>query len=831
MRRATIPQRIISIAMSASLVVGMCPMPALAADADSEEAVVVEEAASQEEEELDGADPALDQVAEGEEAATAGEDDENATEAPDEDATSADGAVESKDGDAEDDAVAGAEPELIAQQDEAIDGTEPGDNLEATGTESTTGSCGAKATWSYDAESKTLTIAGTGAMSDYEGVLNGEERPWDGFDIDEIIIKDGITYIGKCAFRGLNSITIEIPASVTSIGEDGISTVTVRAYDGTYAEEYANDLGLTFESLGKLEIDLATCDVTLDQTEYAYTGDEIKPQITVVHGDKELVPGTDYTYKYENNLLPGEATVTINAKADSDYVGSTTATFTILQLENKVSFKKKTTTVKASTAAQTVDAKATATGGTIAYASSNSNVKVSKDGAVTIPAWFAGTVTITATATDPDGIYAKASEKMTITVNTIDNKITTSAGSYTKTVSASAQTFSLGTKRNGSGKISYKSSTSYVKVASDGKVTIVRNYVGKATITISVAKQGIYNAATKTVTVTVNPARVVLSRVVNTAVNRATVTWRKTAGAGGYQIQYSVYKNFSTAGTVNVASGNTLTRALTSLVKGRRYYVRVRAFRKASGTTLYGAWSAPKVVAISKGNALTLKGAPRVTSSKQVQGKEQRDVRFTAVSGASGYEVFYRVKKGSVIYPWKSAGKTTSRSKVINVMHGRTTFYSFKVRAYKKRADGTVLYSNFSAETRGEALYITPSVSTFMLDETKTSTTSVAIYVMNNGSLPLRIYSKNAKLIDRDYTSYDRNLKLVDTDALKRNMMRYKSYIDIPAGTSMTLAFHVPTGNATWYDKKSTLRFDVGYDGGSYTFFASSYYGTRYYEN
>ena len=206
-------------------------------------------------------------------------------------------------------------------------------------------------------------------------------------------------------------------------------------------------------------------------------------------------------------------------------------------------------------------------------------------------------------------------------------------------------------------------------------------------------------------------------------------------------------------------------------------------------------------------------------------------VKFGGVSGATHYQVYYQIIKGNSTSAWKLAGSTTAKSKVVKVKHGKTTFYSFKVRAYKKRADGTTIYSKYSAATNGKALYYTPSVSTLMLDETKTSTTSVVIAVTNKGVLPLRVYSSGAMLLDSDYSSYDRNLKLVDTDALDMGVLRYKSYIDIPAGTTEYLGFTVASGGATWYDKKSTLRFKVRYDDGEYIYRASNYYGTRYYAN
>ena len=79
-----------------------------------------------------------------------------------------------------------------------------------------------------------------------------------------------------------------------------------------------------------------------------------------------------------------------------------------------------------------------------------------------------------------------------------------SASNITRTASTRKQTVKINASRSGTGKITYKSNSSYVKVSSSGVVTIPKNFSGTATITISVAADKNYNAASKTITVTVN---------------------------------------------------------------------------------------------------------------------------------------------------------------------------------------------------------------------------------------------------------------------------------------------------------------------------------------
>ena len=80
------------------------------------------------------------------------------------------------------------------------------------------GSCGDNVTYVFEEATGTLTISGTGAMSDYDYYSSS---PWNSYrkNIKTVVLNDGVTSIGGCAFYlciGLTS--IEIPNSVTSIG-------------------------------------------------------------------------------------------------------------------------------------------------------------------------------------------------------------------------------------------------------------------------------------------------------------------------------------------------------------------------------------------------------------------------------------------------------------------------------------------------------------------------------------------------------------------------------------------------------------------------------------
>ena len=71
-----------------------------------------------------------------------------------------------------------------------------------------------------------------------------------------------------------------------------------------------------------------------------------------------------------------------------------------------------------------------------------------------------------------------------------------------------------------------------------------------------------------------------------------TVKWKKQkTKTNGYQIQYSLKKNFKKAKAVTVKNNKVTKKTVKKLKKKKLYYVRVRTFAKVSGKTYYSSWS------------------------------------------------------------------------------------------------------------------------------------------------------------------------------------------------------------------------------------------------
>lgn len=170
----------------------------------------------------------------------------------------------------------------------------------------------------------------------------------------------------------------------------------------------------------------------------------------------------------------------------------------------------------------------------------------------------------------------------------------------TKTASTKTQTVKLGAKAKESAKLSYKSSSKSVKVDKNGKVTIAKNFVGKATITITSKATKNYKATTKKVTVTVNPAKVKLTGVKNYKGKKLKAYWKKNTKVTGYQIQYSTSSKFKSAKTVTVKGYKSTSKTITKLTKNKKYYVRVRTYKTVSKVNYYSGWSNVKSITIKK---------------------------------------------------------------------------------------------------------------------------------------------------------------------------------------------------------------------------------------
>lgn len=80
------------------------------------------------------------------------------------------------------------------------------------------------------------------------------------------------------------------------------------------------------------------------------------------------------------------------------------------------------------------------------------------------------------------------------------------------------------------------------------------------------------------------------------------VRWRRASNATGYQIQYSRNSNMKNSKIITIKGRTTTARVIRGLSRGKRYYVRVRAYKKVQTSGVwhkyYKKWSAKKSVVV-----------------------------------------------------------------------------------------------------------------------------------------------------------------------------------------------------------------------------------------
>lgn len=294
-------------------------------------------------------------------------------------------------------------------------------------------------------------------------------------------------------------------------GEDGkipkkeidSSDIQIRKLDHAYGEPQITKA--TLQQDGKVEKICTRCpegttghiktetiymasDITLAETSYAYTGNEIKPDVTVKDSKGKVIAAENYTVTYQNNKNAGKATVTIEFKGDR-YEGKTTREFTITSTAPQATLDLHTSEVTLYTgnASNTIKIQPTVTGASqgITWNSDNAKVATVKDG--TITAVKAGKATISATA---NGITRKITvtvKNPTITVKNGKKKINSITVKKNKKATL---TVSVNPKNSGSSltKLSAKNKKIVSVTYKKGKLTIKGKKKGTVTIKIKSGK-------------------------------------------------------------------------------------------------------------------------------------------------------------------------------------------------------------------------------------------------------------------------------------------------------------------------------------------------------
>ena len=162
------------------------------------------------------------------------------------------------------------------------------------------------------------------------------------------------------------------------------------------------------------------------------------------------------------------------------------------------------------------------------------------------------------------------------------------------------KTFSIGAKSVCGAKLSYKAADKKVATISKAGKIKLKSY-GQTQITIRADAKGTYPAASKTITLTVKPVKNRITSLKSTKAKTLVVKWKKDKKASGYIIEYSTDKKFKKNVKRNVISKNkTVSKKITKLKPGKKYYVRVCTYKNSHGKKVQGDYSKVRTVKIRK---------------------------------------------------------------------------------------------------------------------------------------------------------------------------------------------------------------------------------------
>ena len=311
--------------------------------------------------------------------------------------------------------------------------------------------------------------------------------------------------------------TRETGISTTPITITAASTNTTPRAESSYTFTAEADPNLTYEIKANFhqlkDLDTYALIALPENTIYTYTGDAIKPEITVTASGVNLTAETDYTVTYADNINAGQGCITITATTTTFYTGSKTVNFDINQADVSFWFetsdgqeaKELTTTYGATFSKPVLKMSETGAADVIGVVYSVDNEEVATINTTTgeLTILKAGTVVVTAAAaedyTNKEGSNYKADPANTkasysLTINTATPTLQFSKETAEATMGAEFEAPTLTVTPEGLVPIEYESTNT--EVATVDKNTGVVTLVGGGETTIKAVFPGNENYET-----------------------------------------------------------------------------------------------------------------------------------------------------------------------------------------------------------------------------------------------------------------------------------------------------------------------------------------------
>lgn len=507
----------------------------------------------------------------------------------------------------------------------SVGGELPTDESQLSGT---IGEC----TWSFEKGSNIMFISGNGSMEQYNSYLDIPWYRWNE-NIEKVVIEEGVTVICRWAFHECKNLkAVSIADSVISIGfgafsdceslkqvsiSKNVSKIGATAFAGCKKLEkievdennvcYSSINGDLYDdwyqmelmqyALGKPETEFTIPDGVERIDMYAFAGSDNLVTVKVPKSVKEIegnafeectnlteitIPGTVekiHGFAFNNSkkltkVVYGNGIKEIEGGTFYDCEGLTAFTIpnTVTKIGNKAFYgcinMKKITIPKGVT-----EIGEYALGYYFAYYDDAVHYDKVEDFVIY---GYLGTAGEKYALDNGFKFVSIGDARKTPKITGIKSQYLASAG----------KSFNLNAKANT--KLSYTSSNKKVAVVySSGRVAV--KGVGSAVITIKASENRLYKSTVAKVKVFCAPKDFFskeVSKVKKTG-TKAKLSWKKLAGATGYNVQYATNKTFKKAKNVKVSK---TTATITGLKKGKTYYARINAYAKISGKKYSNKW-------------------------------------------------------------------------------------------------------------------------------------------------------------------------------------------------------------------------------------------------
>lgn len=428
-----------------------------------------------------------------------------------------------------------------------------------------------------------VTSVGSGAFTNTEKATT---------HIEKVKLSKGMTAIPASMFTNQKVKNVEIPEGIKTIGSRAFAGNRVGTLKISDTVEKIDDYAFWNNQMKELEIPGNV--KTIGKYAFQRTQDSIKASIdkVVLHEGLESIGKRAFYQTLTSECKSIDLPTTVKVLDAAAFEGNAKVTLISL-VEDQVNAKGDYTKVVAKGTAHEIVLVHKVTFDAGEGKADVETARTDKDGKLAeLPDAVRDGYTF-------EGWFTAAEGGDAVTADTVFDKDTTVFAHWKKNVVSATPNVKLSTSTytyNG------KVKTPGVKVSVNGTVLTKDNYsvsygkgrknVGKYTVKVTLKND---YAGSKTVSFKINPKGTSIKHL-KKGVRAFKPTWKKqTKQISGYQVQYSTKKNFKSAKIKTVSSKKKSTWVIKKKAH-KRYYVRIRTYKKVGKAKYYSSWSSAKSV-------------------------------------------------------------------------------------------------------------------------------------------------------------------------------------------------------------------------------------------